>query len=134
MAEVTIYGVPGSPFMRAVQMGLEEKGAAYRIHALGPGEAKGEAYLARHPFGRIPAFQHGDFELYETQAILRYVDEVLPGPALQPAEPRQVHVVGGAGHHSGSMPGGGSSSPGHDIRGGTSTRERARPSHSQRVT
>jgi glutathione S-transferase len=45
-------------------------------------------YLARHPFGRIPAFEHDGFRLYESGAITRYVDEAFPGPALQPAAPK----------------------------------------------
>ena len=88
MSEIVVYGVPGSPFMRAVTVGLEEKGAAYRVQALSPPETKSEAYLKRHPFGRVPAFQHGDFALYETQAILRYIDAVFPAPPLQPADVR----------------------------------------------
>ena len=83
MSDIVVYGVPGSPFMRAVQMGLEEKQAAYRIAAIGPGEAKSEAYLKKHPFGRVPAFEHGDFGLYETQAILRYLDDVFPEPPFE---------------------------------------------------
>jgi glutathione S-transferase len=71
MSDIVVYGVPGSPFVRAVQMGLEEKKAAYQLHVLGAYESKSEAYLERHPFGRVPAFEHGDFKLYETQAILR---------------------------------------------------------------
>ena len=31
---------------------------------------------------------HGDFSLYETQAILRYLDRVLPAPPLTPADPK----------------------------------------------
>lgn len=88
MSEFIIYGIPGSPFLRSVQMGLEEKRAPYRLQAMNPGEHKSEAHLARHPFGRIPAFEHGDFRLYETQAILRYLDDVIPEPALEPADPR----------------------------------------------
>ena len=88
MTEFTVYGIPGSPFMRAVQMGLEEKKAAYRIQVLGPGEAKSPTYLERHPFGRVPAFEHGDFKLYETQAILRYLDDILPTPPLTPDDAR----------------------------------------------
>ena len=56
--------------------------------ALRPGEHKSEGYLKLHPFGRIPAIEHGDFSLYETQAILRYIDDVFEGPALVPADPR----------------------------------------------
>ena len=33
---------------------------------------------------------HGDFRLYETHAILRYLDAILPGPALQPNEPKAI--------------------------------------------
>jgi glutathione S-transferase len=88
MSEIVVYGVPGSPFVRAVQIGLEEKGAANRVQFVGPHEIKGEEHLARHPFGRVPAFAHGDFRLYETQAILRYLDQVFPEPALVPSDPR----------------------------------------------
>ena len=90
MSEFVIHGVPGSPFVRAVQMGLEEKGAPYRLHAMGPSESKSVEYLKRHPFGRVPAIEHGDYQLYETQAILRYVDAVFPEPSLQPRDPRAI--------------------------------------------
>jgi glutathione S-transferase len=88
MSDIVVYGTPGSPFVRSVQMGLEEKGAAYRLHAIGPEDFKGEAHLKWHPFGRVPAFAHGDFRLYETQAILRYLDDVFPEPAFEPADPQ----------------------------------------------
>jgi glutathione S-transferase len=83
-----IHGVPGSPFVRSVQLVLEEKAAPYRFESLPPGASKRPEYLARHPFGRVPAFEDGDFQLYETQAILRYVDAVVPQPALVPSDPR----------------------------------------------
>ena len=53
------------------------------------GEQRAPEYLDRHPFGRIPAVQHGDFRLYETQAILRYIDRLFPTPAFVPADPRR---------------------------------------------
>ena len=90
MSDIVVYGIPGSPFVRAAQMGLEEKKVAYRIQAMSPGEAKSEAYLKMHPFGRVPAFEHGDFSLYETQAILRYLDDVFPEPPFEPSDPRQA--------------------------------------------
>jgi glutathione S-transferase len=46
------------------------------------------SYRERHPFGRIPAFEHDGFRLYESGAIARYVDEAFAGPALQPREPK----------------------------------------------
>ncbi|MDB5395175.1 MAG: putative glutathione S-transferase [Rhodospirillales bacterium] len=88
MADITVHGIPGSPYVRAALLGLEEKAAPYTLVPMAPMETKQPAHLGRHPFGRIPAFAHGDFQLYETQAILRYVDAVLPGIALRPIEPR----------------------------------------------
>jgi glutathione S-transferase len=98
MTDIVVYGIPGSPFMRAVQMGLEEKKAAYRIAVVAPGESKSEAYLKKHPFGRVPAFEHGDFSLYETQAILRYLDKMFPEPPFEPGDPcaaaRMNQIIG----------------------------------------
>jgi glutathione S-transferase len=88
MSEVTVYGIPGSPYLRAVLLALEEKNVPYALVRMMPGETKQPAHLERHPFGRIPAFTHGDFQLYETQAILRYIDAVFPGISLRPTEPR----------------------------------------------
>ena len=86
MCEIVVYGVPGSPFLRAVLATLQEKGRPYRLRAMGPGESKSPEYLKLHPFGRIPAFEHDGFQLYETQAIVRYIDAIFPEPALQPAD------------------------------------------------
>jgi glutathione S-transferase len=88
MSDLVVYGAPGSPYLRAALLGLEEKAATYRLAAMAPGTCRSEEHLRRHPFGRVPVIEHGDFRLYETQAILRYVDAVLPGPALQPRDTR----------------------------------------------
>lgn len=57
-----------------------------------------QEYLKRHPFGRIPSFEHGNFHLYETGAIVRYTDEAFPGCKLQPTDPetraRMNQIVG----------------------------------------
>ncbi len=88
MQGFTVYSIPGSPFGRAVLTTLEEKGAKYRLVPLAPPEFKVEPHISRHPFGRVPVLEHDGFELYETQAILRYLDRVLPAPALTPKDPR----------------------------------------------
>jgi glutathione S-transferase len=88
MSEFVVYGVPGSPYLRKALLALEEKRADYRLAVMGMGESKTPAHLARQPFARIPVLEHGDFSLYETQAILRYLDAVAPGPSLSPAEPK----------------------------------------------
>lgn len=76
---VTVYGASYSVYVRIVRIALHEKGVPYV-----PPE-----HLARHPFGRIPAFEHDGFALYETSAITRYVDEAFSGPPLQPRALRE---------------------------------------------
>jgi glutathione S-transferase len=90
MTPFVIHMVPGSPFGRAVAATLEEKGAPWRVAPIHPGALKAEPHLKRHPFGRMPVMDHGDFTLYETQAILRYIDRVLPTPPLTPADVRRA--------------------------------------------
>jgi len=88
MTQIVVHSIPGSPYGRAVLATLEEKGVAWRLSALAPGNAKSEPHLSRHPFGRVPVLEHDGYLLYETQAILRYLDRVLPQPPLTPADPR----------------------------------------------
>jgi len=88
MSEFIVYSVPGSPFGRAVLATLEEKAASYRLLPVVPGTFRSPEHLARHPFGRVPVLEHDGFSLYESQAILRYLDRVLPTPALTPGDSR----------------------------------------------
>jgi glutathione S-transferase len=90
MSEFTVHSVPGSPFGRSVMAALEEKGAPYRLAPVALGTFQSPEHLARHPFGRVPVLEHDGFYLYETQAILRYLDRVLPAPALTPVDPRRA--------------------------------------------
>jgi glutathione S-transferase len=66
----------------------EEKGVAWRLAPLGFEDSKTPEHLARQPFGRMPAMEHGDFRLYEAQAIIRYIDLAFDGPSLTPADPQ----------------------------------------------
>lgn len=88
MSKFVVHSVPGSPYGRAVLATLEEKAARYRLAPVAPGMHKSEPHISRHPFGRVPVLEHDGFLLYETQAILRYIDRVLPSPALTPVEPK----------------------------------------------
>ncbi len=90
MSEFIVHSVPGSPYGRTVFATLEEKRADYRLAPVTPDGAKREPHLSRHPFGRVPVLEHDGLVLYETQAILRYIDRVLPTPALSPRDPRMT--------------------------------------------
>lgn len=87
-SEFIVHSVPGSPYGRSVFAMLEEKGAVYQLTPLSPATRKSEPHISRHPFGRVPVLEHDGFLLYETQAILRYLDRILPRPALTPSDPR----------------------------------------------
>jgi glutathione S-transferase len=90
MSEFVVYGTVGSPYLRAALMGFEEKALPYRLVPVPFGQSRSAEHMVRHPFGRVPVIGHGDFRLYETQAILRYLDRIAPARALTPADPRQA--------------------------------------------
>ncbi|MDB5611128.1 MAG: Glutathione S-transferase [Bradyrhizobium sp.] len=90
MSDFVVYSIPGSPFGRAVLATLEEKGAPYRLSPVAPGTFRSPEHLARHPFGRVPVMEHNGFRLYETQAILRYLDRVRPNPVFTPVDPERA--------------------------------------------
>src|SRR5262245_2938974 len=90
MDPIRIHGVPGSPFTRAALATLEEKKAPYRFVAVKPQQLSSPDYTALHPFGRVPVLSQGEFVLYETQAILRYIERLIPTPSLTPADVRDA--------------------------------------------
>ena len=89
MSEFVVHSIPGSPFGRSVMAALEEKRASWRLAPVAPGTMRSAEHLSRHPFGRVPVLEHDGFTLYETQAILRYLDRVLPKPALTPSDAKR---------------------------------------------
>jgi glutathione S-transferase len=91
MSDPVVYGPNYSTYARSARLALEEKGVPYRLEEvdLMKGEVSAPAYLKRHPFAKVPAFEHDGFPLYETAAIERYVDESFPGPKLQPEDAKR---------------------------------------------
>ena len=85
MATIKIYGVPPSSFTRTVRLACHEKGIDYELVPMFPGQMG-----ALNPFQKIPAIAHGDMTLYESTAILRYLDRTFPGPRLWPEDSRQA--------------------------------------------
>jgi glutathione S-transferase len=89
---LVIHGAPGSPYVRAAVAVMVEKQLPWRLELITdiPAGLRTPSHLARHPFGRMPALEHGDFTLHETQAILRYADAIGAAPSLTPAGPREA--------------------------------------------
>ena len=91
MAEMTLWGFDGSTYVRTVKMLLAEKQFTdYEQVPLNvlKGEPKTPEHLARHPFGKVPVLDHAGMRILETSAIVRYLNDVLPGKALVPADPK----------------------------------------------
>ncbi len=87
MSDITIYGPAMSTYVRAARLAAAEKGVTHAIEEV---EWGSDAHRKLHPFAKVPAMRHGDFVLYETEAICRYIDRAFPGPPLQPAE---IHAL-----------------------------------------
>ena len=81
MADIVVYGFSPSTYVRTVRLALEEKSVA---HVLEPVAPRSPEIEDKHPFGKIPAFRHGDVELFETLAITTYIDRIFDGPNLRP--------------------------------------------------
>ena len=89
MSQPTVYGDAISTYVRSVRLTLEEKGVPHKLVTvdLVKGQHKGQEHLVRQPWGKMPAFEHDGNAFYEASAIMRYIDEVFPGPGLMPAKP-----------------------------------------------
>lgn len=87
---VVLHGYHYSVYNRIARLALAEKGLAYKRVEVNPFAEPLPEYLALHPFGRVPTLVHDGFVLYETGAIIRYVDRSFAGPALQPNSPRAL--------------------------------------------
>jgi glutathione S-transferase len=85
MSDPVVYGFPRSTFVNIVRMVLTYKEVRYQFHDLEPEMGK-PSHLALHPFNRVPILRHGDFTLYETSAIVTYVDQTFPRLPLQPRD------------------------------------------------
>lgn len=82
-----LYMHPMSTFSRRVRMQLHEKGLSLDEVTvdMAKREHKSAAYLALNPYGRVPTLVDGDFVLYESSAIMDYLERLHPTPPLLPA-------------------------------------------------
>ena len=77
------------------RIALELKGVAYERqgHDLRTGAHKDAAYTALNPQGMVPALQIDGVVLTQSPAILEWLEEAHPSPALLPADPiERAHV------------------------------------------
>jgi glutathione S-transferase len=91
-SQLVLYGFQRSTYVSVIRLVLHAKEVAFDFH-----DTESEMYSAehrsRHPFGRVPVLQHGDFWLYETTAIALYIEENFAGPKLLPEDARKRAIV-----------------------------------------
>ncbi|MGG5820052.1 glutathione S-transferase family protein [Falsiroseomonas sp. HW251] len=88
---LTIWGRTSSSNVMKVLWACEELGIAFeRIDAGGAfGRTQDAGYLAMNPNALVPTIQDGDFTLWESNSILRYLARTrAPGGAILPADPK----------------------------------------------
>lgn len=89
MPHPIIYGPAMSTYVWSARLALAEKGVTHELVDVPLATRRDESHVKRQPFAKVPAFEHDGFALYETQAIVRYVDERFPGAPLQPEDVHQ---------------------------------------------
>lgn len=88
MASIIVYGFPGSTYVQIVRLVLTYKAVEFEFRDLET-EMNTSAHRELHPFEYVPVLRHGDFTLYETSAIVGYIDEAFPAPRLTPQSIQQ---------------------------------------------
>jgi len=92
---IELYWGSGSPFAWRVMLTLEVKGLNYESKLLefSKGDHKTPAYLKLNPRGKVPTLKDGDFVLYESLAIMSYIDRKYPDPPLFGKTPEETGLI-----------------------------------------
>ena len=94
---LTFYYASGSPYAWRVWLALEHKRLTYERKTLSfsAGDLKSPEYLALNPRGRVPTLSDDAFVLWESAAIVEYLDQAWPdsGDPLFPRDPRGAALV-----------------------------------------
>jgi glutathione S-transferase len=94
---LVLYYGSGSPYAWRAQFALEHKALPYELKVLSfsAGDTKKPEFLALNPRHRVPVLVDGDFVLYESNAIVEYLDDAYParGAPLFPGDARTRALV-----------------------------------------
>jgi glutathione S-transferase len=92
---IELYWGSGSPFAWRVMLTLELKRLPYESKLLefSKEEHKAPAYLRLNPRGKVPTLKDGDFVLYESIAIMAYLDRKYPTPPIFGTTAEQTGLI-----------------------------------------
>ena len=89
MAHLVLYDFPRSSNARKVRMAMAEKGIACEKAKvdLAAGAQRKPDYLKLNPHGKVPTMMIDGTPIYESTAIIEYLEETHPNPPLLPKDP-----------------------------------------------
>lgn len=92
---IDVYWASGSPYSWRVLLALELKRLPYVSHRLQLQlqEHKSPALLAMNPRGRLPVLRDGDYVVFESLAVLYYLDLQYPAVPLFGRNPQEAAVI-----------------------------------------
>lgn len=80
-----LHGVAVSNYYNMIKQSLLEKGIPFQEVTAPPSQQP--AFLSKSPMGKIPCLETDDGFISESLAIIEYLEESWPEPALMPASP-----------------------------------------------
>lgn len=92
---IDVYWGSGSPYCWRVLLALQLKGLEWRSHLLQTDfqEHKSPQLMAMNPRGRLPVLRDGDYVVFESLAVLYYLDLKYPAPPLFGHSPEEAGVI-----------------------------------------
>jgi glutathione S-transferase len=85
---ITLHAMSGSPFTWKVWLALEHKRLPYTVRMLSVdgGDLRTPELASMNPRRRAPVLCDGELVLYESEAIVRYIEDAYPTPTLFPGD------------------------------------------------
>ena len=96
MTDTVLYGYWRSSATYRVRIALNLKGVSYRTVGVNllKDENLGPGHIARHPSGRVPILEIDGVRIGQSMAMVDYLDQTRPEPALLPRDPKvRAHVL-----------------------------------------
>jgi Glutathione S-transferase, N-terminal domain len=92
---IKLYYHPLSTYSRRVLMAFAERQIPHDLVVVDMAARKHreQPYLALNPYGRVPTLEEDGFVLFESTAILNYLEATRPAPPLVPADARGRALV-----------------------------------------
>ena len=92
---IDLYWGSGSPQCWRVMLALEHKRLPWTSHPLqlARQDHKSPQMLAMNPRGRVPVLKDGDYVVFESVAVLYYLDLKYPDPPIFGRTPEEAGVI-----------------------------------------